>query len=389
MANFTNTINNDSLTGTDGDDLFQIPTGETGGGNDYFYGGGGDDTAFGGDGSDYLTGGTGDDVLTGGAGVDHFYVSSTDADRVFGGGDVYDYIWLFSETAGVTVDMTAGTIGALRFEGVNYVTATQFADRMLGSSGDDNLHGSGGSDIIRGGAGNDYVALDFFGQTDRDKGYGGSGDDYLQSTGHGDRVFGGRGSDLLQVLSDSDVTIALGAGRRTAFVEGAGRIIFRSIERVETANGNDSLTGSKGDNILRSGSGQDVLSGLFGNDLLFGGDGRDRLIGGRGADLLFGGAGRDRFIFTDTRDSTLSNRDEIGDFQRGDKIDLRDLTHVGDGGPVDINLTWIGNAGFSTTADEVRFDDGRLQIRAGSLSGVEMEIVVTGVTDLRERDLLL
>lgn len=69
--------------------------------------------------------------------------------------------------------------------------------------------------------------------------------------------------------------------------------------------GNDTLNGSKKDDILYGGNGNDNLNGNSGNDRLYGGDGEDTLKGGNGHDSLFGGfmvdtltgnSGDDRFL---------------------------------------------------------------------------------------------
>ncbi len=54
-------------------------------------------------------------------------------------------------------------------------------------------------------------------------------------------------------------------------------------------NGNDTLSGGAGDDILNGGDGTDTLSGNNGRDLLIGGLGLDTLHGGNDDDLLIGG----------------------------------------------------------------------------------------------------
>jgi Ca2+-binding RTX toxin-like protein len=387
MASFENTPQNDSLTGTPGDDVFDFPVGETGAGSDVFYGGAGNDMMFGGAGPDTFYGGLGDDDMYGGDDSDYFYESSAENDLIYGGDGTFDYLWLQDEV-GVTVDITNGSVGNLIFRGIEHVVATAFNDTLIGADSNDSLQGQSGEDLIRGGAGNDFLGLDYIGGTDRDRGIGGAGDDDIYSSGHGDRAFGGAGRDSLHVINDGDQVATLGGGRRVATIEGAGRIIFRGIEDYWSGNGSDILTGSARDNHLYAFGGKDTIFGGGGNDLLVGGDGRDRLDGGRGEDQYNGGEGRDWFVFSDTRDSTEFALDQIADFARGDRIDLRGLTHVGVTGETDINLTWIGSAAFGGTADEVRFADDRLQINVASLPGVTMEIVVYG-GDVQERNLLL
>ena len=56
-------------------------------------------------------------------------------------------------------------------------------------------------------------------------------------------------------------------------------------------DGNDTLTGGSGNDLLFGGSGNDTLLGKGGNDLLFGGSGNDVLTGGTGDDQMFGQSG--------------------------------------------------------------------------------------------------
>ena len=62
-------------------------------------------------------------------------------------------------------------------------------------------------------------------------------------------------------------------------------------------DGNDTLIGSSGNDLLFGGAGNDTLLGKGGDDQLFGGGGNDTLTGGTGNDQMFGGAGNDRMIW--------------------------------------------------------------------------------------------
>jgi hypothetical protein len=57
----------------------------------------------------------------------------------------------------------------------------------------------------------------------------------------------------------------------------------------EGTRGDDTLTGSGGDDVIIGKAGDDRLRGLGGNDTLVGGAGRDRLTGGSGHDTLVPG----------------------------------------------------------------------------------------------------
>jgi Ca2+-binding RTX toxin-like protein len=71
---------------------------------------------------------------------------------------------------------------------------------------------------------------------------------------------------------------------------------------------NDTISGNKYADIIKSGGGNDILIGNVGNDTLFGesgndtlngGDGDDALDGGAGNDALNGGNGNDRYLITE------------------------------------------------------------------------------------------
>jgi Ca2+-binding RTX toxin-like protein len=70
-------------------------------------------------------------------------------------------------------------------------------------------------------------------------------------------------------------------------------------------DGNDTMTGGSGADMLFGQSGNDTLLGKGGADLLFGGSGNDVLTGGDGDDQMFGEAGNDRMIWNPGDDSDL------------------------------------------------------------------------------------
>ncbi len=102
---------------------------------------------------------------------------------------------------------------------------------------------------------------------------------------------------------------------------------------VNGTSGNDIIYGYGGDDVLNGGAGNDILRGGAGKDTLNGGDGNDILIGGKGNDTLTGGAGVDVFKWDRGDDGVAGNpaRDTITDFnkatvsQGGDVLDIRDL----------------------------------------------------------------
>lgn len=59
------------------------------------------------------------------------------------------------------------------------------------------------------------------------------------------------------------------------------------IENAITGNGNDSVKGNSGDNVITTSGGNDVIYGLGGNDRIAAGAGDDTVDGGEGADVVF------------------------------------------------------------------------------------------------------
>ena len=68
--------------------------------------------------------------------------------------------------------------------------------------------------------------------------------------------------------------------------------VIRNISRY------DDIDYVQGDDTLHGGSGNDILIGQRGDDRLHGDDGEDELIGGLGNDFLDGGQGIDILIGT-------------------------------------------------------------------------------------------
>ena len=107
-----------------------------------------------------------------------------------------------------------------------------------------------------------------------------------------------------------------------------GANLFSSITRQKGGNGNDTLSGTSGRDLLNGGNGSDTLSGGNGNDILNGGNGNDFLyggisndvlVGGNGDDLLNGGQGNDTLTGGNGRDSFVlavrEGTDTITDFK--------------------------------------------------------------------------
>ncbi len=191
----------DSLYGGDGNDDLR-----GGNDNDLLFGDAGNDTLDGGQGNDVLEGGTGNDQLYGGTGAgddvlrggdgDDVVEGGAGADRMQGGAG-FDTLTYAGSTAGVIIDLGAGTFGGgaagdIVEDAFERVIGSASADTITGTVGNDIIDGSIGSDTIYGGAGDDELI-------------GGAGNDYIDAQSGNDRLIGGTGNDILVGGDDSDV----------------------------------------------------------------------------------------------------------------------------------------------------------------------------------------
>lgn len=112
-----------------------------------------------------------------------------------------------------------------------------------------------------------------------------------------DTITGGDGPNLLDGYRGDDVLSGLGGDDLLRGLAGADSLLG--------ADGNDSLIGGGENDTARGGEGNDFLRGDQGSDFLAGDQGRDKIIGGPGADRLYGGADNDS-IYGGTEDDFLA-----------------------------------------------------------------------------------
>lgn len=228
--------------------------------------------------------------------------------------------------------------------GIALVNRGRMAEIVL-QDGDNRLDLRGGTELaVFGGRGNDRYLI--------------SGSEVLSESAAGghDRVTSTGSFDLPEHIEDLHlVGEALRGGGNTQ----GNRLVGNGLDNRLTGHdgddvllglgGDDRLQGDRGDDRLLGGAGNDDLSGGRGDDRLIGGAGDDRLEGGLGDDVLVGGAGEDRFVFDCVRPSESLGDDRIVDFvQEEDRILLPGF---GAGA-----IRFIGDAAFSGTAPEVRFE---------------------------------
>lgn len=344
-------------------------------GDDIFVGGAGDDLIYGGDGIDNLRGGDGNDILSGDAGIDLLFGDAGN-DRMYGGAgndqfnggtgddvmygsvgnDVYfgslgygDALSFYSGTA-VQVNLALGTFGGAAagdslgatstsevieflygsLNGGDTLTGNSANNRIYGYGGNDTIDGGTYADTLDGGLGDDII----IGGSGNDVIYGRDGDDTITAGANNDMVLGGAGADTMDGGTGTDTlsyyydtlgaTVSLDGSVASAAGAAGDVIAVDTFENVYGSNvGNDSLTGSAVNNLMRGYIGNDILRGLAGVDRLEGGTGNDALYGGAGNDLLYGGYGDDLLVGGDGIDNIAS---EAG----FDTIRFNALSEIGD-----------------------------------------------------------
>lgn len=274
---------NDTLRGEAGDDILQGMDGD-----DTLFGGTGADILDGGNGADYLDGGTGADTMYGGAGSDTYVVDDI-GDRAADVGPTGDIDTVLSSIT-YTLD---SSLERLTLTGSAHINGTghQFANLIIGNSGNNLLDGAGGNDTLRGEAGNDTLL-------------GGDGDDVLDGGTGADQLSGGAGNDTFHVDRQDDLVFEDANGGTDTAIATGSYYLYANIENLTLAEGagdlfgvgNDlanTILGNSGSNLLIAGAGDDTVRGGAGVDSLFGESGNDQLFGDAGIDYLVGGIGND------------------------------------------------------------------------------------------------
>lgn len=241
-----------------------------------------------GSGQDIIGGGTGNDWIDGGAGDDY----------IDGNGGV-DTVVYENHTAGVTVDLAAGTGGATG----EFDTLTGGITHAVGSAHSDVLQGNNLDNILMGLAGADSIA-------------GGTGADTL---------IGGLGNDTLDAGSDTDEDIIVLDGATVSFdtilnfntgqdkidihprlTAGDGRNYFDLVEKGYLAiniSGADSIISYKGTNIAKV----DGVTNLSWKDFLIIGD--NDILDVSGTGIYNGFAGDDVFVRSTAATATFNGGD--------------------------------------------------------------------------------
>ena len=239
------------------------------------------------------------------------------------------------------------------------------SDYVVGTTGDDNLVGPA----------SDYVKV-----------YGWDGNDTLGVTvlglDAGNTFDGGTGTDTFRFASlTGNYKVDLAAGTFATLSGGIASTLV-SIENVVAGNGNDTLNGNAGANVLTGGDGNDTLNGAGGDDTLYGLHGSDVVNGGAGNDVLHGGAGADTL-------SGGTGKDMLYGGNGNDVLNGGSQTDIVDGGAGNDTIVIysgmdsddiIGGVGTDTLDVSGRSDHGlTMDLGAGTYSLQGAENTISGV----------
>lgn len=274
---------NQTIDGGTGNDLILGGTG-----NDLLRGGDGNDVFNDDEGSDHVQAGAGDDAVFTGRDND-FVEAGAGSDQVFTGvgNDV-----VFGEEGNDTLFLEGGDDLAFGGAGNDMIAGGSGNDALSGDDDDDVLLGESGCDALFGKDGNDELR----GMADGDVLYGDAGDDMLYGGAGDDSMDGGAGNDTYEVDSVKDVIVERANEGIDSVLSSIGFSLGESsnLENL-TLTGEQNLdgTGNASDNRLIGNVGRNVLTAL---------DGNDTLDGALGADVMRGGKGDDRYYVDQSGD---------------------------------------------------------------------------------------
>jgi len=137
----------------------------------------------------------------------------------------------------------------------------------------------------------------------------------------------------------------------------------------------ENATGGSARDLIHGNAVDNILKGLGGNDVIRGFEGDDTIIGGAGQDVMLGGLGSDTFVF-----DVAEQGDRIDDFTLEDFIDL---------GPLEVDLSFIGDAAFSAGGTgEIRYESGLLSADFDGNGSIDFSVVLTGAPQIHADQIL-
>ena len=286
-------------------------------------------TAF----DDVITGGSGHDTLLGLGGNDRLIGGTGTADEMFGGTGDDTYVVSNSgdtivENAGEGIDTVETALGAFNQRAnVEHLTYTG-TGAFIGS-------GNGLDNIIRGGVGADTL----IGNGGNDTLYGGAG--------AANTLIGGTGDDTYVVSNAGDSYIEYADEGTDEVLTDVAALTLRAHVENLTYTGASNFAGA---------------GNALGNAIT-GGDGNDTLNGAGGADVLTGGLGDDTYLVDDLNDQTVeldgegtdTVRTSVSGWTLGDHLE---------------NLVWIGTGGGTLNGNgldnEITGDSGADSLDGGA-----------------------
>ncbi|WP_390637545.1 beta strand repeat-containing protein [Limnoglobus roseus] len=329
----------DTFTGSNGLAALVALTVDGGAGNDTIIGGDGSDVLRGGDGNDTIVGGRGTDVLLGGAGDDTFTWNPGDGSDVIEGQGGADTLAFNGANINEKFDVSANGSRVRFTRDVANITMDLNGVETI------NLTALGGADSIHVG---DLTGTGVTG-VNLNLGAADAAADTvtLDGTAAGDdiRVFGsGTSASVTGLPALVNIANAEGANDslRVNGLGGADGLDASSLPAgvvrltLDGGDGDDTVQGSQGADVLYGGDGDDTVDGRQGNDVIFlgagddattwnPGDGSDTVEGQGGADelLFFGSNVGENFNFTANGSRVLLTRD-VGNVV----MDLNDIERV-------------------------------------------------------------
>lgn len=300
-------------------------------------------------GVDSLLGGRGDDTLSGGS--DNDYLDGEWGDDVLTGGDGADTFRFYSDDWDDIRDGTADLWGNDTVTDFDPSEDTlHFAGRIVRDLDDFTITESGGNTTLTTDWGDSVtllnVSADELADTDIRYRLGVRlvGTDQ-QATDGNDTLTGDAGENIIYGLEGNDV---INGGDGHDYLRGfAGNDSINGGDDVDVIggeDGDDTLAGGAGDDYIVSHDGNDVLRGDGGGDLLEAGNGNDSLNGGIGDDTLRPGMGDDTMTGGNGADIFVLGRgwgdDRITDFNIN--VDILDFQGSGLDAE-DLTITASGN----------------------------------------------
>ncbi len=305
--------------------------------------------------ADSLMGGRGEDTLVGGDGDD--YLDGEWDDDLLTGGDGADTFRFYSDDWDDINDGVADLWGNDTVTDFDPSEDTlHFAGRIVRDFNDFTVTESGGNTTLTTYWGDSVTLLNVSADDLSDASIryrqdvrifgsdqeGGDGNDTLNGD-DGDNIIYGRGGD--DVLTGGDGHDYLRGFEGDDRIEGGD-----DIDVIGGEDGNDTLSGGAGNDYIVGNDGDDILHGDGGNDLLESGNGNDNLSGGAGADTLRPGIGDDTMAGGNGADVFVIGRswgdDRITDFS----ISTDTLDFQGSG--LDIEDITVSASGSNTVLSD-------------------------------------